>query len=210
MKQAAKRLTLAAILLGGLASAGAQDRMPPIAPDKMTDAQKKAVADYKALRGADLTGPPWSVILRVPDLVVPSLQMRLHNQKNSALTPKLTEFAILIAARQWTNNYEWSAHATAAERAGLSQPIIAAVADGRRPDGMADDEAIVYDFCIELLHNQSVGDPTYARMLAKFGEPGVVEAASLEGYYTYFSMIMNTARSPLAPGTKPALTQFPK
>jgi hypothetical protein len=33
------------------------------------------------------------------------------------------------------------------------------------------------------LHNQSVSDPTYARMLAKSGEPGVVEAASLEGYY---------------------------
>jgi 4-carboxymuconolactone decarboxylase len=203
-------LTVSAVLLVGLISASAQDRMPPIPPDRMTDAQKKAVADYKELRGAELTGPPWSVILRVPDLVVPSLQMRLHNQKNSPIGPKLTEFAILIAARQWTNNYEWNAHAAAAERAGLSQPIIAAVADGRRPDRMADDEAIVYDFCIEVLHNQSVSDPTYARMLAKFGEPGAVEAASLEGYYTYLSMIMNAARSPLAPGTKPALAPFPK
>lgn len=48
----------------------AQDRMPPIPPEKMTAAQKKAVAEYKDLRGADLTGPPWSVILRIPDLVV--------------------------------------------------------------------------------------------------------------------------------------------
>ena len=205
-----RALTLTAILVGALIGVSAQDRMPPIPPDKMTDAQKKAVTEYKELRGADLTGPPWSVILRVPDLVVPSLQMRLHNQKNSSLGPRLTEFAILIAARQWTNNYEWNAHATAAERAGLSQPIIAAVADGRRPDRMAEDEAIVYDFCIEVLHNQSVSDPTYARMLAKFGEPGAVEAASLEGYYTFLSMIMNTARSPLAPGTKPALAPFPK
>jgi 4-carboxymuconolactone decarboxylase len=205
-----RTLALTVILLGGLIGATAQDRMPPIPPDKMTDAQKKAVVEYKELRGADLVGPPWSVILRVPDLVVPSLQMRLHNQKNSALSPRLTEFAILIAARQWTNNYEWNAHATAAERAGLSQPVIAAVADGRRPDRMTDDEAIVYDFCIEVLHNQSVSDTTYARMLAKFGEAGAVEAASLEGYYTYLSMIMNTARSPLAAGAKPALAPFPK
>src|SRR5580693_6800955 len=137
-----RALTLTAVLAGAVINAIAQDRMPPISPDKMTDAQKKAVAEYKELRGTDLTGPPWSVILRVPDLVVPSLQMRLHNQKNSALTPKLTEFAILIAARQWTNNYEWNAHAAAADRDGLSQAIIAAVADGRRPDRMADDEAI--------------------------------------------------------------------
>jgi 4-carboxymuconolactone decarboxylase len=188
----------------------AQDRMPVIPPEKMTEAQKKAVQDYKDLRKVDLTGPPWSVMLRVPDLVVPSLQLRLHNLNNSALSPKLTEFAILIAARQWTNNFEWNAHSTLAAKAGLSPAILAAVADGRRPENMPGDEALLYDFCTELLHNQSVSDATYASMLARFGEAGIVEAASLEGYYTYLSMIMNTARSPLAPGVKPALTPFPK
>ena len=188
----------------------AQDRMPPIAPEKMTDAQKKAVQEYKQIRNQDLTGPPWSVLLRVPDLVVPSLELRLHNQRNSALSPKLTEFAILIAAREWTNNFEWNAHSTLATNGGLSAAIIAAIADGRRPAGMAEDEEIVYDLCTELLHNQSVTDATYARALAKFGEAGIVEAASLEGYYTYLSMVMNTARSPMAAGAKPALTPFPK
>lgn len=190
--------------------AAAQDRMPPIPADKMTEAQKKAAAEYKTLRGADLTGPPWSVLLRLPDLVVPSLEMRLHNQRNSALPPKLTEMSILIAARHWTNNFEWAAHSTAAAKAGLSADTIAAIADGRRPPRMADEEEIVYDFCTELLQNQSVSDATYARALKKFGEPGIVEAASLEGYYTYLSMIMNTARSPLRPGTKPALVPFPR
>ncbi len=181
-----------------------------IPADKLTEAQKKAVADYKDIRKADLTGPPWSAILRVPDLVVPSLQIRLHNLNNSALSRKLTEFAILIAARHWTNNYEWNAHSPLAVAAGLSAANIAAVADGRRPEHMADDEEILYDFCIELLRNQRVSDPTYARAVTKFGEPGVVEAASLEGYYTYLSMIMNAARSPLPAGAKPALAPFPK
>ena len=202
-------LILAAVVFHGGAVL-AQDRMPPIPPEKMIDAQKKAAQDYKQLRNQDLAGPPWSVMLRVPDLVVPSLQLRLHNLNNSALSPKLTEFAILIAARQWTNNFEWNAHNPLATRAGLNPAIIAAVADGRRPEKMADDEATLYEFCTELLHNQSVSDPTYARMQEKFGEAGIVEAASLEGYYTYLSMIMNTARSPLAAGTKPQLTPFPK
>jgi 4-carboxymuconolactone decarboxylase len=188
----------------------AQDRMPVIPPEKMTEAQKKAVQEYKDLRKVDLTGPPWSVMLRVPDLVIPSLQLRLHNLNNSTLSPKLTEFAILIAARQWTNNFEWNAHSSLASKAGLNPAILTAVADGRRPEHMAEDEGLIYDFCTELLHNQSVSDATYASMLAKFGEAGIVEAASLEGYYTYLSMIMNTARSPLAPGVKPALTPFPK
>ena len=189
----------------------AQDRMPPIPADKQTAAQKKAAADYKALRNVELTGPPWSVLQRVPDLVAPSLQLRLHNQTaNNPLGPKLTEFAILIAARHWTNNYEWNAHANAAGNAGLGAPIIAAIADGRRPERMAEDEEIIYDFCNELLNNKSVSDPTYARALAKFGEAGIVEAASLEGYYTFLSMVMNTARTPMPAGAKPALTAFPK
>jgi 4-carboxymuconolactone decarboxylase len=189
----------------------AQDRMPPIPADQQTAAQKKAIADYKDLRKADLTGPPWTVLLRVPDLIVPSLELRLHNQTaNNPLGQKLTEFAILIAAREWTNNFEWNAHARLATAAGLSAAIIAAVADGRRPEHMAEDEEILWDFCNELLHNKSVSDPTYAGALAKFGEAGVVETASLEGYYTYLSMVMNTARSPLPAGVKPPLMAFPK
>lgn len=192
------------------ASISAQDRLPLIPADKLTEAQKKAVADYKAIRGVDLAGPPWSVILRVPDLVLPSLQMRMHNIKNSALSPKLTEFAILIAARFVTSNYEWSAHVSAARQAGLSPSIIAAVADGRRPEQMVEDEEILYDFCTELLRNHSVSDRTYERALAKFGEAGLVEATALEGYYIYIAMIMNVARSPLPQGEKPALVPFPK
>jgi 4-carboxymuconolactone decarboxylase len=188
----------------------AQERMPPIPADKMTDAQKKAVADYKALRGTDMTGPPWTVLLRVPDHVVPALQIRLHYLNNSVLGPRLTEFAILIGARRWTNNWEWNAHAPAAATAGLKPATIAAVAEGRRPDGMADDEAIVFDLCTELQDNQSVSDPTYARALARFGEPGVVELASIQGYYTYLAMVMNAARVGVQPNAKPPLERFPR
>ena len=206
-----KRLATLLVLTLVFAEHGlAQDRMPPIPHEKMTDAQKKAVADYKTIRNTDLVGPPWSVLLRVPDLVVPSLQIRLHNQQNSALSPKLTEMAILIAARHWTNSYEWNAHHALALKAGLSTDVITAVGDGRRPDRMADDEAILYDFCLEVLNNKGVSDATYAKALAKFGEAGIVEATSLQGYYTYLAMLMNVARSPSPATATQKLTPFPK
>ena len=184
--------------------------MAPIAADKMTEAQKKAVADYKALRGVDLTAPPWTVLLRVPAHVVPALQIRLHYLNNSALPARLTEFAILIAARRWTNNWEWNAHSTAAATAGLKADVVAALAEGRRPDRMADDEALVYDFSLELQDNQSISDPTYARALEKFGEPGIVELATIQGYYTYLAMVMSAARVTTPPGTKAQLERFPR
>jgi 4-carboxymuconolactone decarboxylase len=200
------------VLIGLAASTGAraQERMPPIPVERMTDAQKKAVADYKALRGVDMTGPPWTVLLRVPAHIVPALQIRLHYLNNSALPARLTEFAILIAARRWTNNWEWNAHSTAAAAAGLKPDVMAAVAEGRRPDRMADDEAVVYDFSLELQDNQSVSDATYARALEKFGEPGIVEMASIQGYYTYLAMVMSAARVTTQPDAKPALERFPR
>ena len=73
---------------------------------------------------------------------------------------------------------------------------MSAVADGRRPERMSEDEAIVYDVSLELQNNQSVSDATYARAVSKFGEPGVVELASIQGYYAYLAMVMNVARSP--------------
>ena len=190
--------------------ARAQERMSMIPADKMTDAQKKAVADYKALRGADLTGPPWSVLLRVPDQVMPALEIRLHYLNRSVIGPKLTEFAILTAARRWTNNWEWNAHSTAAAAAGLSADIMAAVKDGRRPDRMAEDEALVYDLSLELQNNQSISDATYAKAVAKFGEPGVVELASIQGYYAYLAMVMDVARIGVQPNAAQPLERFPR
>ena len=85
-----------------------------------------------------------------------------------------------------------------------------ALASGRRPPDMTDGEKIVYDFCVELLRNHSVSDATYDRMVAQFGERGVAEVTLLQGEYTLMSMFMNVARTPLDPGTAPALRPFPR
>jgi 4-carboxymuconolactone decarboxylase len=200
---------LAVVCLAHGASAFAQERMSMIPADRQTDAQKKAVADYKTLRGVDLTGPPWSVLLRVPDHVVPALQIRLHYLNKSVFTPKLTELAILTAARKWTNNWEWNAHSAAAAAAGVSADVMAAIQDGRRPEKMSDEETIVYDFSLELQNNQSVSDATYAKTVARFGEAGAVELATIQGYYAYLAMVMDAARIGVQPGGKAQLERFP-
>jgi len=63
---------------------------------------------------------------------------------------------------------------------------------------------------MELHRNQSVGDATYARATAKFGEQAVIDTLSITGYYTMISMILNTARTPLPEGATPALKPLPR
>ena len=127
---------------------------------------------------------------------------------NSTLPRRLSEFVILITAREWTQNYEWAAHHRLALEGGLSPDIAAAVADGRRPDGMAEDEEALYEFCTALHRDGRVSDATYARALNEFGEQGIVEMVVLSGYYTLIAMVLNTARTPLRLDATPGLEPF--
>ena len=198
-----------AVLICAAAPALAQDRMPPIAADKLTEAQKKAIEEFRTARSAEISGP-FVPLLRSPEVLGRARAMGDYLRYRSALPPRLSEFVILMTARAWTQNYEWNAHEPLARQAGLQVAVIKAIADGRRPDNMADDEEILFSFCDELRRNQSVSDATYARAVTKFGEQGVIDTVGLVGYYTLIAMVLNTARTPLPGGASPALTSFPR
>src|SRR5499427_5635 len=121
------------------ASAAAQDRMPPIPADRMTDVQKKAVEEFKAARSADVSGP-FVPLLRSPEVMNRARAMGDYLRFKSSLPPRLSEFAILITARRWSQNYEWDAHNRLALQAGLSPDIVKALIADRRPEKMAADE----------------------------------------------------------------------
>ena len=198
-----------ATVVGAAGRAGAQDRMPPIAADKLTDAQKKAIEEFKAARAVDISGP-FVPMLRSPEVMNRARAMGDYLRFKSSLPPRLSEFVILMTARRWTQQYEWNAHAPLAVKGGLHADIVKAVAEGRRPEQMADDEAIVYALFDEIQRQQSVSDATYARAVGKIGEQGVVDVMGIAGYYTMLAMVMNTARTPLPDGAKPSLGPLPR
>ena len=209
------RHAMSAVLSAGLVlllmhamPATAQDRMPPIPEDRMTAEQKAAVEEFKRVRQRPNVTGPFVPLLRSPEMLSRARNVGDYARYNSVLPPRLSEFVILMTARHWTQNYEWAAHAAIAEREGLDPAIIAAIADGRRPASMADDEAVLYDFCTELFHTLGVSDPTYARMVAAFEEIGVIDTIGIRGYYSLLAMVMNTARTPLRDGVSPPLKAF--
>src|SRR4029077_8831411 len=132
----------------GFGPAFAQDRMPEIPANKMTEPQKKASEEFVAGRGTPVFGP-FVPLLRSPEVMLRAKAMGDYLRFKTVLAPKLRELAILVTARQWTQQYEWISHSAVAIKVGLSPEIIRAVAEGRRPVGMSDNEEIVYDFCVE-------------------------------------------------------------
>jgi 4-carboxymuconolactone decarboxylase len=201
---------VALIAVTGLRAAGAaQERLPPIPPDKLTEAQVKAIEEFKAARSADVTGP-FVPLLRSPEAMNRVRALGDYLRFRSALPPRLSEFVILLTARQWTQRYEWGAHAPLARQAGVSDATIAAIAEGRRPERMTEDEEVLYALHDELRRTGGVSDATYVKAVARFGEKGVVDAVGITGYYTLLAMVLNVARTPASDAVTPALAPFPK
>jgi len=189
----------------GLAAAGAQaaERFPTLSSDQMTPAQRK-VADAILSGPRKSLGGPFNAWLRSPELADKLQQVGEHVRFHSSLPPRLNEFAILITARAWDADYEWSAHYPLAMKAGLQPSVAADLASGGRPGAMLPDETAVYDFVTELRGTHRVSDPTYAAARKVLGDRGIVDLVALCGYYDLVSMTLNTAQV-AAPADGPQL-----
>jgi 4-carboxymuconolactone decarboxylase len=186
-------------------AARAQDRLPPIPKDKWSAELQKVAATRSGIVG------PWIPLSRSPEVMGLMMDMRSHVANRSLLSPQLTEIPILIAAREWTQHFEWNAHEAIAMKAGLKAEIINAIKEGRRPRQMTEQEESLYELCMELQRTKGVSDFTYDRALkALGGEDKIVEAVALQGYYALLAMVMNTARTPLPQGRTPPLPLFPR
>jgi 4-carboxymuconolactone decarboxylase len=170
------------------------DRLPRIAPERWTEAQRReAEAMIAGPRGAVVA--PFVPLLRSPELAGHVQRLGAHVRFRSLIGVRLTELAILVTASEWQQHVEWKIHAPIAEREGVPRALIDALARRERPAAMADDEAVVYEASIQLHRERKIDDATWARALALFGEQGVVDLIAVNGYYALLAMVMNGART---------------
>ena len=201
-----KPLALALALLFSTA-AHAAERLPTIPPEKYTQEQKQAADEFMAVRKVPVFGP-FEPLMYSPDVMRQARASGDYLRYHSALGNTLSELVILITAREWAQDYEWHVHYPIALKAGIRPEIANAIADGRRPVGMSEDEEIVYDFSTELHRNKRVSDATFERADKRFGKKGVVDLTGINAYYTQLAMQMNVAQYP-APKTAKKLVRFP-
>ncbi len=197
-----KPLVLAVTLSCLLATvASASDRLPTITPENYTVEQKKAAEEFLATRKVPVFGP-FEPLMHSPQVMSQARAMGDYLRYNSALGNTLSELAILITAREWSQDYEWFVHHPIALKAGIKAEIADAIADGRRPTGMSEEEEIVYDFSTELHKNKRVSDRTFERAEKRFGKKAIVDLTGINAYYTLLAMQMNVAQYPLPKGAK--------
>ena len=180
------------------------DRLPPLPPAAWTQEQRlhpQPIIDGP--RGA-LLGP-FVPLLRSPELMGHVQRLGEYLRYRSAVGTRLTELAILVTARHWSQAVEWAIHAPIAEREGIAPATIEAIAGGQRPAAMSEDEAVVYDLCSELQRTQAVSDEHWNAAVARFGEQGTIDLIGITGYYSLLSMVMNAAHTPAPSSSAPPL-----
>jgi 4-carboxymuconolactone decarboxylase len=181
------RATATLLLLAGSAIALTGERFAEMPLDQMTPAQRSVAEAIMSGPRQKMSGP-FNAWLRSPELAD-----RLQKVGEYVRFKRLNEMAILMTAQYWGASYEWYAHAPLAVKAGLAPETIKAIGEGKKPDGMKDDEAIVWEFSTQLRRDHGVDDATYAKALEKFGENGIMDLVAVNGYYDVVSMTLNVA-----------------
>lgn len=161
-----------------------------LTPEQQDVAEAIIAGPRKAVIG------PMRIWLHRPELARHAQRLGQYCRFDSSLPPILSELAILVTARAWSSEFEWSAHKKIALEAGLSPEIVDAIRRHASPPFEDDKQRAVYAFAWELHSARKVSDPVYKAAIAALGEEAVVDLTGILGYYTLVSMTLNVFEVP--------------
>ena len=165
-------------------------------PDTMSAEQRLVYDDIVSGPRARLVGP-LKAALHNPALADRWQKMGALLRFGTSIPPRHSELVILVAARRWNSQLEWAIHALAAQVGGLPDEVIAAIRVCRAPRFADAGDAAVYEYARQLQQTGNVDEDTYQRVLAIYGEAGIVELGAILGYYTMVAMTLNVHQIPL-------------
>ena len=119
--------------------------------------------------------------------------------------PQFFEISTLVPAREFNQQYEWSAHEVGARRAGVADAVIDAIKHDRPVAGLPEKEATVIEFGRAMLRgNHQVPSALFAKMVRLFGREGTIEITMIMGDYTMTAMLLNAVDQHLPPDRLPS------
>src|SRR3974377_575644 len=138
-------------------------RLATITEAQMNDAQRALMAAIRSGPRGQTMMPrgPFAVWMHAPEFGQLAQALGSHCRYKSALSPRLSEFAILCTARLLRAHYGWFAHAFLAEKSGVKPKTIQDVRAGRTPVSAPRDDRALHAFVKEVSKSKRVSDQTY-------------------------------------------------
>ena len=176
-------------------------RLPDIVVESLTPDQRRV---YDAI----LSGPrrvvqgPVRVWINSPELADRAQALGAFCRYHTTLPPRLSELAIITTGAYWKAGFEWAVHAPIALEAGLDPDAVEAIRKGEKPRLDKPDEAALFAFAHELLHDRKVSEATYRRAEKEIGARALVDLVGILGYYGLISMTIVAFEVPVPEGAK--------
>jgi hypothetical protein len=172
-------------------------RLPPATPELLDDQAERLLA----ARTNYEPGPgPTHITVYSPR----ERSLGVPTGENSPVGARQFQLAVLIAAREIDQQYEWSAHEPAGRRQGLEQAVIDVVKYDRPVTGLADKDATLITFGRTLLREHGVSSELWRKMVDLFGYQQTIDFLSIMGDYLRVGIMLNAVDQQLPP-TREAL-----
>ena len=166
-------------------------RIPPASKDSVPQEQQAIFDEVIQSRGGVVPGGPISVQINVPEVSKRGEGLRGYLRQESSLSPKVSELAMLVTARELDCQFIWNAHSAAGRREGLRDDLVDSLRDKRELTGLAPDEQAVVSYGREFFRTHKVSQATFDAAQAQFGIRGLVELTNLMGYYALLAFNVN-------------------
>lgn len=171
------------------------NRIREIPEDDLSPAQKTAIAAVMGGRGR-LPGP-YKIWLHSPILMQRLERLGTFLVKESSLTPREQELAILVIARHWHGHFVFTVHARVARAAGIPEAAIDDIKAGRLPTLSDSREAAVVEIATTAQDADPASDAVFARAIAALGEESLADLLVFLGYYSSVAIAMKLHRVPV-------------
>jgi 4-carboxymuconolactone decarboxylase len=180
-------------------------RLPLLERDQLSGEALRVfdVVAGKDANGKDRSTPPLGPVatsLYSPGVAEPMNKLNLY-LRNTVVGPPMFQICALIAAREFNENYEWTAHEAGAKRAMVNANTIDAIRFNRGLEGLPEKDALVIRFGRGLLREHAVSPELYAKVVEAFGKQGMFELTSVIADYAMAAIMLRAVDQHVPNGT---------
>ena len=184
-----------------------RNRLPVVHRDALDEQGKRLYDEVTTPSPVSIAGlqGPGGIMLHNTRLAEPHRAYNKVLRTEAALGPALTELAILVVAREMSQQFEWTVHEPQARKAGLDPRAIDIVKHRMPIDGLGEKETAIIRVGREALRDRKVSSATYAQAERLFGRQTLVSITAIMGAYSATAIMLTVFDQQLAPEMAPRL-----
>lgn len=180
-------------------------RVPYVNREDMDSEGQKIYDKIRDDRNTDEVGLQFRALLNSPKAAGHLTSLGAELRFQSSMPENLKELAIILVAREWNSDIEWTGHSILAAKAGVSDASIETIRTHKASTDLSGDEGAVAKFVKEMVQDKDVSDATYAAAKNAVGERGIVDLTLTVSYYSALALAQIALQLEMSPGRESTL-----